>query len=266
MAHRMTQAFAKEHKLLSVFVTAGYPQTQDTIAICKHLQDAGADMIELGFPFSDPLADGPTIQQSNEVSLSQGMTLSLLFEQLKELRPAVEIPVLLMGYLNPVLQYGVERFVKDCQEVGIDGLILPDLPLTEYEEEYKDLFEAHDLKTVFLVTPQTSAQRIRQLDDCTTGFLYIVSTASITGNKLDVDEQRTAYFRRIQEMKLSNPLIVGFGIHDQESYEKAVTHTQGAIIGSAFIKALQHGKDDLKTTVHTFVRNIRPSHTVESDT
>ncbi len=245
-----------EGKVLSMFTTAGYPQLGDTLRVCKALQDAGVEMIELGFPFSDPLADGPTIQRSNERALQNGMSLSVLFEQLQTLRPAVHIPVLLMGYLNPVLQYGVERFCASCAAVGIDGLILPDMPVDEYRTTYQEIFAAHGLRSVFLITPQTSPARIRLLDGLATGFLYVVSVASVTGNKLEVDDTRKQYFQRIHEMKLSSPTMVGFGIHDHQTFVESTALLRGGIIGSALLHVLEQSTA-LEADIQTFVHAIR---------
>lgn len=248
-----------EHKALSVFTTAGFPRRQDTLTVLRTLQDAGVNMIELGFPFSDPLADGPTIQQANTVALAQGMSLKVLFEQLQELRPAIHIPVLLMGYLNPVLQFGPEAFFQRCQEVGIDGLILPDLPLPEYLEHFKPLYTQYGLKSVFLITPQTSPQRIRLLDEATDGFLYVVSSHAVTGTQLDVDQHRQDYFARIAAMKLKNPLVVGFGIHDRASFAQSTAAFHGGIIGSAFLKAIRDASPEtLPQTIQSFIQTILP--------
>lgn len=256
--HRIPQLFSRTPRspVLSVFTTAGFPSLHDTIPVCRALQQAGVDMIELGFPFSDPLADGPTIQASSTQALQQGMSLPVLFEQLQHLRSAVSIPVLLMGYLNPVLQYGVERFCRDCQQVGIDGLILPDLPFEEYVSDYKTLWTQHQLRSVFLITEFTSPQRIRDIDQHTDGFLYVVSSAAITGDRLQVDQARTAYFQRIRNMDLQNPLMVGFGIRDRDSFDRSVTYADGGIIGSAFVEALRDSHN-LEHTVQQWVQQIR---------
>lgn len=258
MNNRIVQLFSSrpQDKILSVFTTAGYPSLNDTLTVCQTLEESGVDMIELGFPYSDPLADGPTIQASSERALSNGMNLSVLFEQLRGLREKVSIPVLLMGYLNPVIQYGVERFCKDCQEVGIDGLILPDLPFDEYLSEYKPLWESCNLSAVFLVTQFTSEERIRVMDAASQGFMYIVSSSAVTGDKLKVDQERQAYFQRIQDMKLSNPAVVGFGIRDPESFAKTTQFAQGGIIGSAFVEAIRETQD-LEQTIRDWVAPFR---------
>ncbi|MFL2582467.1 MAG: tryptophan synthase subunit alpha [Flavobacteriales bacterium] len=253
---RIKEAFDKKKDgLLSIFITAGYPKLNDTIEVLKELEANGVDMVELGIPFSDPMADGPVIQEASEVAIANGMTLKLLFEQLKELREHVSIPILLMGYLNPVMQYGYSEFCESCQEVGIDGVILPDLPLYEYEEEYKELFESYDLANVFLVTPETAPERIHTLDDLSNGFLYLVSSSSTTGKKDGIDGT-TEYFERVQNMTLKSPTLIGFNIKDSNSYQTATKYAKGAIIGSAFINALK-GSGDLADSIRTFVSSIR---------
>ena len=253
---RIKQAFEKKKDgLLSIFITAGYPNLNDTIDILKDLESNGVDMVELGIPFSDPMADGPVIQEASEVAINNGMTLKLLFEQLQDLRDHVSIPVLLMGYLNPVMQYGYEEFCKSCKEVGIDGVILPDLPVYEYEEEYKDLFESHDLANVFLVTPETASERIIKLDELSNGFLYLVSSSSTTGKK-DGINGTTEYFERVKNMNLKSPTLIGFNIKDANSYKTATKYSNGAIIGSAFIKAL-YRSENLKESVNNFIKSIR---------
>ena len=253
---RIKEAFEKKKDgLLSIFITAGYPNVGDTIEILKELEANGVDMVELGIPFSDPMADGPVIQKASEVAISNGMTLKLLFEQLKFLREHVSIPILLMGYLNPVFQYGYSDFCESCQQVGIDGVILPDLPLYEYEEEYKELFESRDLANVFLVTPETAPERIHKLDNLSNGFLYLVSSSSTTGKKDGIDET-TEYFERVQKMKLKSPTLIGFNIKDANSYQTAIKYSNGAIIGSAFINAL-NGSSNLAGSISTFISSIR---------
>lgn len=227
-----------QKKLLSIYFTAGYPQPEDTVPIIQQLEKSGVDMIEIGLPFSDPLADGPTIQQSSQVALKNGMTTRRLFKQLKDIRKTVTIPLLIMGYFNPILQYGVEKFCEKCREAGIDGLIIPDLPLEEYKLHYKDIFQKYGLLPVFLITPQTSEERIRAIDAATEGFIYMVSSAGVTGSTGGFGEEHKHYFERVSKMELSSPLIVGFGIKDAASFQQATTHTKGAIIGSAFIKHL----------------------------
>ncbi|MBF6653854.1 tryptophan synthase subunit alpha [Flavobacterium columnare] len=240
--------------MLSLYFTAGYPSLNDTVHIIQELEKNGVDMIEIGLPFSDPLADGPTIQESSTVALENGMTSALLFEQLKDIRQTVQIPLLIMGYLNPILQFGVEKFCQQCAQVGIDGLIIPDLPLEIYQEEYQAIFEKYNLKNIFLITPQTSDERIRQIDAVSNSFIYMVSTASVTGSQTGFGEEQMAYFERIAQMQLNNPQVIGFGISDAETFQQATTHQQGAIIGSAFIKHLTaNGVDG----IGNFIKKIR---------
>ncbi len=238
----------KEKNVLSIFCTAGYPQLRDTIEVMKALQDNGADMIELGMPYSDPLADGPVIQQSSQIALDNGMSIGVLFEQLKDFRDQIHLPVILMGYMNPVLQYGFERFCAASSAMGIDGLILPDLPMHEFEKDYKPIVEKYQLHFIFLVTPETSDDRIRRIDKLSTGFVYAVSSSSTTGDQRQplengvIDTQR-AYFKRLLDMELKNPFLVGFGIRDRESFAAACKYSNGGIIGSAYINALSKGED-----------------------
>lgn len=245
----------KERNILSIYFTAGYPNLNDTMSIMEAIEDAGADIIEIGIPYSDPVADGPTIQDSNTIALNNGMTLKILFNQLAELRGKLKIPVILMGYLNPIVQYGMEDFCKKCQEVGVDGLIVPDLPMKQYIDSYKGLFEAYNLRNTFLISPQTSPERIREIDRETDGFIYMVSSASITGAKKDVSPEQIAYFERVAEMGLKNPRLIGFGISDKASFSTASSHAQGAIIGSAFINVLREAKN-LKEEINTFIKGI----------
>ena len=238
--NRIKQKLQEEpsKKLLSIYFTAGYPQPEDTVTILKELQKNGVDMVEIGLPFSDPLADGPVIQRSSEIALENGMTTTKLFDQLENIRETVDIPLLIMGYFNPILQYGVEKFCRKCSEIGIDGLIIPDLPLTEYELHYKSIFQQYDLLPVFLITPQTSEERIKEIDEASEGFIYMVSTAAVTGGTGGFGEAQVEYFTRVSKMALKNPLIVGFGIKDNKTFNQATAQTNGAIIGSAFIKQL----------------------------
>lgn len=236
--NRIPQKLHTKEKLLSIYFTAGFPKLEDTVHIIKKLENAGVDMIEIGLPFSDPLADGPTIQKSSTAALTNGMGTELLFEQLKDIREEVSIPLIIMGYFNPVLQYGVEEFCKKCQEVGVDGLILPDLPLEEYVKEYQAIFSKYGLLNIFLITPQTSEERIRTIDANSNGFIYMVSSASTTGSKQGFGSEQEDYFTRISQMNLANPLIVGFGINNAQTFQQATEKTNGAIIGSAFINHL----------------------------
>lgn len=253
--NRIDASFANDKKLLSIYFSAGHPQLEDTVPILKALQTAGVDMVEIGLPFSDPLADGPTIQDSSTKALKNGMTTEKLFSQLQAVRDHIHIPLILMGYFNPMLQYGVERFCKACQTVGIDGLIIPDLPVSIYHEQYKSLFEAHGLYNMFLITPQTPEERIRYIDEVSNGFIYMVSSASVTGAKNTFGNVQTDYFKRIKALQLNTPQVVGFGISNAETYQAATQFSSGAIIGSAFIKFLEsHGVDKIEH----FIRTIRP--------
>ncbi len=237
--NRIKSKLQEDKKLLSIYFTAGFPEINDTVNIIAELESNGVDMVEIGLPFSDPLADGPTIQESSTDALKNGMTSETLFSQLECIREKVAIPLIIMGYFNPVLQYGVEDFCKRCAEIGIDGLILPDLPLAEYQAHYQDIFEKYGLINTFLITPQTSEARIREIDEASDGFIYMVSSASTTGAKSGFDKKQNDYFDRISAMNLKNPQIVGFGISNTETFQAATRHSKGAIIGSAFIKMLR---------------------------
>ena len=237
----------KKKNVLNVYCTAGYPHLHSTIEVMKALQQNGADIIELGMPYSDPLADGPVIQQSNMVALSNGISIAKLFEQLKDFRNEINIPVILMGYMNPVLQYGFEKFCADAAAVGIDGLILPDLPQYEFETEYGAIIKKHELDFIFLITPETSEERIRKIDTISSGFIYAVSSSSTTGNNKAI-EQQADYFKKLQSMNLNNPVLVGFGIKDKQTFQSACQYSNGAIIGSAYIKALEKTTDATATT------------------
>lgn len=228
----------KPQRVLSVYFTAGYPNLHDTVTILQTLEKTGADLIEIGIPFSDPIADGETIQLSSQKALQNGMNLSLLFQQLKDIRKTVKLPLILMGYMNPIMQFGIEKFCSACQEVGVNGLIIPDLPMHEYLSTHRQLFENHGLVNTFLITPQTTLDRINLIDSETEGFIYMVSSSSVTGSKQGISDEQIAYFERIRAMKLKNPLLVGFGIGNKDSFETASQYSNGAIIGSAFIKAL----------------------------
>jgi len=251
--NRISQKIKENKKLLSIYFTAGYPNLEDTGAIIQNLENAGVDMIEIGLPFSDPLADGPTIQASSTQALKNGMTTKLLFEQLKDIRKTITIPLIIMGYFNPILQFGVEAFCKQCAEIGIDGLIIPDLPVDVYNDNYKTVFEEYGLINVFLITPQTSDERIKFIDSISKGFIYMVSSASVTGSQSGFGTVQTNYFKRIAKLNLNNPQIVGFGISTNETFTQATEDAKGAIIGSAFIKYL--AKNGLNT-IDKFVKQI----------
>jgi tryptophan synthase alpha chain len=237
----------KQNKILSVYCTAGFPRLEDTLTVMGALEENGADMIELGMPYSDPLADGPVIQHSSTIALQNGMTIKKLFEQLKEFRNKVSVPVLLMGYMNPILQYGFEKFCADASAVGVDGLILPDLPAYEYETEYGAIIKKYGLDFVFLVTPETSDERIKRLDQLSNGFLYAVSSSSTTGKDKNMTDVKS-YLQRIKNLNLKNPIVVGFGIKDKQTFEAACGNANGAIIGTAFIKVLENDKDVERAT------------------
>jgi tryptophan synthase alpha chain len=255
----------KKDHVLNIYCTAGYPQLESTLPVMRALQNNGADLIELGMPYSDPLADGPVIQASSSVALANGMTIAKLFEQLKALRSVpspsgeegIEVPVILMGYMNPVLQYGFERFCADAAAVGVDGLILPDLPEYEFETEYGAVIKQHGLDFIFLVTPETAVERVKKLDSLSTGFLYAVSSSSTTGKDKNMGDV-SAYLQKLQAMKLKNPVLVGFGIKDKSSFEAACAHAQGAIIGTAFIQALEN-RADMPQAVKQFMNKVLQS-------
>jgi tryptophan synthase alpha chain len=252
---RIEKLFAeKTSQVLNVYCTAGYPALNSTLEVIKALQENGADLVELGMPYSDPLADGPVIQASGGKALGNGMTLAILFGQLKALRPAVRVPVLLMGYMNPVLQYGFAKFCADAAAAGVDGLILPDLPIYEFETEYGAIIREHGLDFVFLVTPETSEERIRKADSLSSGFLYAVSSSSTTGKDKDMGGQQS-YFERLGKMKLKNPVLAGFGIKDRKTFLEACRYTNGAIIGTAYIKALD-GDPDIGAATRNFLTTI----------
>ena len=256
--NRLQQKLQENKKLLSIYFTAGYPNLNDTFSIIEQLEKSGVDMIEIGLPFSDPLADGPTIQESSTIAIQNGMTTQLLFEQLKNIRNKIQIPLIIMGYFNPIMQFGVEKFCATCNEIGIDGLIIPDLPLEEYLSEYQSIFEKHNLKNVFLITPQTSNERIIEIDSISDSFIYMVSTAAVTGSQSGFGNEQMNYFERISNLNLKNPQIVGFGINNNETFAQATLHQKGAIIGSAFIKFL---KDNSIENVNKFVNSILKKET-----
>lgn len=250
----------KPDDILSVYFTAGFPEINDTIRIANSLQKSGVDLIEIGIPYSDPVADGPVIQSSNIRALNNGMTLQRLFKQLESLRASISIPVILMGYLNPVLQYGIEEFCATCKRIGVDGVILPDLPLEVYLNEYQSIFKQNDIKNIFLITSQTSEERVRLIDYHSDGFVYMVSSNSITGASVVTDSKE--YFKRIKHMKLMNPTLMGFGISSAENYQKALKFSNGAIIGSAFIEHIK-SSEKLEYLIERFVEKIRPAPTYD---
>ena len=253
--NRIKEKLQEDHKLLSIYFTAGFPNINDTEKIIVDLEKSGVDFIEIGLPFSDPLADGPTIQESSTKALKNGMTTKKLFEQLKDIRQKVKIPLIMMGYFNPMLQYGIEDFCKKCQEVGIDGLIIPDLPVDVFHDKYQSLFEQYGLINIFLITPQTSDERIKFIDSISNGFIYMVSSASVTGSTSGFGNETREYFKRIDNLNLKNPQIVGFGIKDQETFNQATEFAKGAIIGSAFIKHVdKNGTSDLAS----FIKTVKP--------
>ncbi|MEI6585469.1 MAG: tryptophan synthase subunit alpha [Sediminibacterium sp.] len=252
---RLQALFAnKKERVLNVYCTAGYPQLDSTATIIQSLQNNGADIIELGMPYSDPLADGPVIQESGNIALQNGMTIAVLFEQLKAIKGQINIPIILMGYMNPVLQYGFEKFCADASAVGVDGLILPDLPEYEFEMEYGAIIKKYGLDFIFLVTPETSTERIQQLDNLSTGFLYAVSSSATTGKDKDFNSVEK-YLEQLQSMQLKNPVLVGFGIKDRNTFESACKYANGAIIGTAFIKALE-GSTNIDATVKQFISAV----------
>lgn len=255
--NRLNKLFsAKKENLLSIYYTAGFPELNTTVDIAEVLEKAGADFLEIGFPYSDPLADGPTIQHSSQTAIENGMNLNVLFEQLKTLRQRVSIPVLLMGYFNPVVQFGVEKFCKIAVEVGVDGVIIPDLPMYEYESLYKKWFLENNLSNIFLVTPNTSEERIRKIDALSQSFIYLLSSSSITGKNLEVSDTVERYFERIKNLKLNNPTVIGFGISNHAAFTKACVYANAAIVGSAFVKMLGSEKDYLQQ-IPAFIHQIK---------
>lgn len=249
----------RELPVLNIYFTAGFPELNSTVNLIQSLSHSGVDLIEIGMPYSDPMADGPTIQRSSSQALNNGMTLALLFEQVGLASEEVDTPLILMGYLNQMMQYGEEKFLEKCQQTGISGLIIPDLPPELYEDQYRELFSRFGVEIIFLITPQTSEERIRKIDMLSDSFIYIVSESSITGKTKSLSPEQLAYFQRIQRMKLRNPTFIGFGISDREGFRQATEYSSGAIIGSAFIKRLEanHGNIELDETVRTFVNEIK---------
>jgi len=246
----------KKNNILSVYFTAGFPKPETSVTIIRELEKQGVDMIEIGIPFSDPLADGPVIQHSSQIALKNGMSLSKLFKELENIRPKVKIPLLLMGYFNTVMQFGVETFCQKAAALGIDGVILPDLPLEVYEERYASMFDSYGIVPVFLITPGTNEERIRKVDNLSKGFIYMVSSASTTGTKSGFHPKNIAYFQRVQSMRLKNPVLTGFGISNHETFTQACQFSQGAIVGSAFIKALQ-SNGTIQEAIAKFVASVR---------
>jgi len=246
----------KKRNILSIYFTAGYPQLNDTLSVINELDKAGVDMIEIGMPFSDPVADGPVIQRSSEKSLQNGMSLNLLFKQLENIRMITDIPLILMGYINPFFRFGMGNFINKCHETGIDGTIIPDLPVEEYLKSYASLFKKNDIINIFMISPQTPDERIIYLDSISKGFLYMVSTSSTTGIKRGFDNSQTVYFRKIKNLKLKTPGLIGFGISDKSSFDQASAYSSGAIIGSAFISVLDE-KGQLTEKISRFIRLLK---------
>lgn len=242
--NRINQLFSRQkNNILSIYFCAGHPTLTGTADTLKALEKNGVQMIEIGIPFSDPMADGPVIQEASTKALHNGMKLSLLFEQLKNIREEVSIPLILMGYLNPIMCYGFENFCRSCEKCGIDGVIIPDLPFKDYMDSYKEIADRHKLKIIMLITPETNEQRIRFIDEHTDGFIYMVSSAATTGAQKDFNEHKQAYFKRIEAMKLRNPRMIGFGVSNKQTYEAACAHASGAIIGSRFVTLLEKEKN-----------------------
>jgi tryptophan synthase alpha chain len=254
--NRLNHLFeTKKNNLLSIYFTAGYPALNTTVNIAEALEKAGVDFLEIGFPYSDPVADGPVIQNSSQRSLENGMTLNVLFEELKDLRKRVNVPIMLMGYINPILQYGIEKFCKKAAEVGVDGIIVPDLPIYEYEQLYAPFFKKNNLSNIFMVTPQTSDDRITKIDQLSSSFIYMLSSSIITGVSLKLSETIEGYYKRVQAMNLKNPTIFGFGISNRESFNKACEYANGAIVGTAFVKLL--GNEDYLEQIPEFIKSLR---------
>lgn len=248
LENRLTNLLKQDKKILSIFVTAGFPRLKDTVTICTTLAESGADLIELGIPFSDSIADGPTIQKANEHALANGANLEWTLETLREIRKHTQIPILLMGSLNPIIQFGVERFCNEVANAGADGTILPDLPLEYYQQNYKELFEPRKLSNIFLITPNTNEKRIRLIDAETNGFIYAVSMEGVTGKNLDVNQDREEYLKRLNGMHLRSPFLVGFGIETREQFENVTRYSAGAIIGSAFLRAIENADNTSQAT------------------
>ncbi|MBE49957.1 MAG: tryptophan synthase subunit alpha [Flammeovirgaceae bacterium] len=254
--NRITNLFKeKKNNILSIYFTAGYPSLNDSIEIIKTLDECNVDLIEIGMPFSDPIADGPIIQNSSNIAIDNGMNLNVLFDQLADIRKITEIPIILMGYVNPVYQFGYDKFIKKILDCHLDGLILPDLPFDDYKIQFKPIFDKKNLSFISLITPNTSEDRIKQIDNNSKGFIYMVSSSSITGKKSSFNKNQIQYFNRINSLSLKNPKIIGFGISDKESFEQACKYSNGAIIGSNFIKSLD--KNDLSKSIRKYIRLIK---------
>lgn len=247
----------KKNDILSIYFTAGYPKLETTNNIIKGLEKSGVDFIEVGMPFSDPMADGPTIQDSSEKALANGMNLDIYFEQLKAIKSDVSLPLIAMGYVNQMMRYGDDKFLTACVESGVSGLILPDLPLNVFEKEYKVKFQTYGLSNIFLVTPQTSNERIKEIDAISDAFIYVVSSAATTGSKSNINSSQIEYFERLKNMNLKNPLVIGFGISNKETFSQACKHASGAIIGSAFVKAISENTEE--STISKFISEIVPN-------
>ncbi|GBU08237.1 tryptophan synthase alpha chain [Bacteroidales bacterium] len=245
----------KQNDILSIYFTAGFPKLEDTCAVIRELQNKGVDLIEVGIPFSDPMADGLVIQESSMQALKNGMNLRILFQQLANIRKDVHIPLIMMGYLNPIMQYGFDTFCKDCKAVGVDGMIIPDLPFKDYLDEYKAIADKYDLRIIMLITPATSDERIRLIDAHTDGFIYMVSSASTTGTQTNFDQEKQSYFKRIKAMKLNNPQLIGFGISNKSTLAAALQNASGAIVGSKFVAILGESKD-IKSAVEELLKSL----------
>ena len=255
MKNNNTTLLNKGKNVLNVYFTAGHPTLESTETIIKVLAENGADLLELGMPYSDPLADGPTIQKSSEIALKNGQTIDNIFRNVKNVRTTHSIPIIMMGYFNQMLQYGAEKFLQDAHDAGIQGLIIPDMPIEIYERDYKDLFQKYQMEISFLITPMTSDERIRQADSLSSAFLYVVSQSSITGKQGGISEDQLAYFNRIKAMNLKSPSLIGFGIHDKPTREIANQYSNGAIVGSAFIRILEENQD-LQNNISDFINNL----------
>jgi tryptophan synthase alpha chain len=253
--NRINKLFQKKNKkILSIYFTAGYPRINDSVNIIKALDKNGVDMIEVGIPFSDPIADGPIIQNSSTIAIKNGMNMSLLFNQLKNIRSTTQIPIILMGYINPIIQFGYDKFVDKLIDCGIDGVILPDLPLLEYKKELKPFFDKNNISFISLISPNTSIERVKEIDKISDGFLYVVSSSSITGQNNLFDVNQIKYFNSLNNIFLKNPKIIGFGISDKKSFDMACNYSNGAIIGTKFINSLD--VLNLNKSIEKFINSI----------